>query len=158
MKSNSRVKRFIAIGAIAAGSIAAVTPTLTSAAGTGIDAATTTTTTIKPATTTTTKTTPTSTTIKSTATTIKIKVTTATTTNAVTKKYEVVAGIFTTKAKAKAQIVALKQAKFTKFTIKTIGLKFAVVEASLTKTQATKLAKRINAIVTLGPAHTKKLA
>lgn len=157
MKSNSRVKRFIAIGAIAAGSIAAVTPTLTSAAGTGIDAATTTTT-IKPATTTTTKTTPTSTTIKSTATTIKIKVTTATTTNAVTKKYEVVAGIFTTKAKAKAQIVALKQAKFTKFTIKTIGLKFAVVEASLTKTQATKLAKQINAIVTLGPAHTKKLA
>lgn len=156
MKSNSRVKRFIAIGAIAAGSIAAVTPTLTSAAGTGIDAATTTTTT--PATTTTTKTAPTTTTIKTTATTIKIKPKTATTTTAVTKKYEVVAGIFTTKAKARAQIAALKKAKFTKFTIKTIGSKFAVVEASLTKTQATKLAKQINAIVTLGSAHTKKLA
>jgi cell division septation protein DedD len=149
MQTNSKVKRFIVIGAIAASSIAAVAPTLTSATGTGIDAATTTT---APATTTPT------TMVKTTTTTIKIKAKTPTSTASVTKKYEVVAGIFTTKAKARAKIAALKQAKYPKFTIKNIGTKFAVVDASLTKTQATKLARQINAIATLGPAHIKRLA
>jgi cell division septation protein DedD len=149
MQTNSKVKRFIVIGAIAASSIAAVAPTLTSATGTGIDAAMTTT---APATTTPT------TMVKTTTTTIKIKAKTPTSTASVTKKYEVVAGIFTTKAKARAKIAALKQAKYPKFTIKNIGTKFAVVDASLTKTQATKLARQINAIATLGPAHIKRLA
>lgn len=152
MQTNSKVKRFIVIGAIAASSIAAVAPTLTSATGTGIDAATTTTATTAPATTTPT------TMVKTTTTTIKIKAKTPTSTASVTKKYEVVAGIFTTKAKARVKIAALKQAKYPKFTIKNIGTKFAVVDASLTKTQATKLARQINAIATLGPAHIKRLA
>lgn len=151
MQTNSKVKRFIVIGAIAASSIAAVAPTLTSATGTGIDAATTTTATTAPATTPTTM-------VKTTTTTIKIKAKTPTSTASVTKKYEVVAGIFTTKAKARAKIAALRQAKYPKFTIKNIGTKFAVVDASLTKTQATKLARQINAIATLGPAHIKRLA
>lgn len=151
MQTNSKVKRFIVIGAIAASSIAAVAPTLTSATGTGIDAATTTTATTAPATTPTTM-------VKTTTTTIKIKAKTPTSTASVTKKYEVVAGIFTTKAKARAKITALRQAKYPKFTIKNIGTKFAVVDASLTKTQATKLARQINAIATLGPAHIKRLA
>ena len=150
MKSNSKVKRFIVIGAIVASSIAAVAPTLTSAAGTGIDAVTTTAT---PATTTTKPTTG-----KSTTTTITVKAKAPSSAAAVTKKYEVVAGIFPTKAKAQAKIAALKKANFPKFTIKPIGNKFAVVEASLTKIQATKLAKQINAIAALGPAHIKRLA
>lgn len=157
MKNNSRVKRFVAIGAIAASSIAAVAPTLTSAAGTGTDAVTKTTT---PATTTTTtsKTTPTTTTtVKSTTTTIKGKVKSPSNAAVVTNKYEVVAGIFATRTQARAKISALKKAGFRKFTIKPIGNKFAVVEASLTKTQATNLAKQINKVAALGPAHIKKL-
>jgi hypothetical protein len=72
--------------------------------------------------------------------------------------YEVVAGIFTTKAKAQAQVDALKAAKFAKFKIKNISPKFAVVRINLTKAQATKLAKRVTATKGLGKARIKKIS
>ena len=142
MSDHARVKRIVVVAAIAASSIVAAVPTLTSATGAGrVDAVTTTT---KAATTTTT--------------TINAKTTTTTGTTTTSKNYEVVAGIFLTKAKAQAQIDALTKAKFTKFTIKNISPKFAVVKASLTKAQATKLAKQINTNATVGKARIKKLA
>ena len=144
MDNKTRVKRVVVIGAIAAGSILAAVPSLTSAASTGSPAAATSTT-VAGATTTTVK--PTITTVKAT-----------TTTAAAAKNYEVVAGIYTTQAKAQARIDALTRAKFKKFTIKKVGSKFAVVKASLTKDQAKKLAKQVNANKTLGSARIKKLA
>jgi len=141
MSDHARVKRIVVVATIAASSIVAAVPTLTSATGAGrVDAVTTTT---KAATTTTT---------------INAKTTTTTGTTTTSKNYEVVAGIFLTKAKAQAQIDALTKAKFTKFTIKNISPKFAVVKASLTKAQATKLAKQINTNATVGKARIKKLA
>ena len=141
MRKTSRIKRIVVMGAISAGSLVAAVPALTSASGAGsVNAAATTTTTAKASTTTT------STPVK------------ATTRKTVTANYEVVAGIFLTKAKAQSQIDALAKAKFTKFTIKVVTKKFAVVKASLSKAQATKLARQINANATLGKARIKKLS
>jgi len=95
------------------------------------------------------------TTSTSTTTTTTTKTASATT---ATKNYEVVAGIFLTKATAQAQIAALKKAKFNSFKIKNISPKFAVVRASLTKARATTLAKQINTHGHLGKARIKKLA
>ena len=74
------------------------------------------------------------------------------------KNYEVVDGIFSTKANAQARIDALKKAKVKKFKIKEISPQFAVVRAKLTKDEATKLAKQINDAGGLGKARIKKLA
>ena len=149
-RNTSRVKRVVIMGAIVGASLVAAVPTLTSATGAGsVNAATTTT--KKASTSTTTK--------GSTTTTVKAsKASKASKTiKTVANKYEVVAGIFATKAEAQAQIAALTKAKFTKFTIKPVTKKFAVVKASLTKAQATKLAKQINTNATLGKARVKKL-
>ena len=148
MDNKTRAKRVVVLGAIAAGSILAAVPSLTSAtsatsAGSNVAA---TSTTVAGATTTTTA--------KPKTTTIK----TTTTSSAVAKNYEVVAGIYSTQAKAQAHIDALTKAKFKNFTIKKVSSKFAVVKASLTKSQAKTLAKQINANKGLGTARIKKLA
>jgi GGDEF domain-containing protein len=70
--------------------------------------------------------------------------------------YEVVDGIYTTEAAAKAQIKKLTTAKFADFTVKPITGKFAVVHAGLTNAEATDLASKINA-ASLGPARIKAL-
>ena len=82
--------------------------------------------------------------------------TTTTVADSTATNYEVVDGIFTTKTAAQAKIDKLTAAKFTKFTIKPIPGKFAVVKAGLTKAEATDLAAKINA-ANLGPARIKAL-
>jgi cell division septation protein DedD len=82
--------------------------------------------------------------------------TTTTVPDATATNYEVVDGIFTTKADAQAKIDKLTAAKFTKFTIKPIPGEFAVVKAGLTKAEATDLMTKINA-ANLGPARIKAL-
>ena len=82
--------------------------------------------------------------------------TTTTVAGSTAANYEVVDGIFTTKAAAQAQIDKLTAAKFTKFTIKPTSAKFAVVKAGLTQTEATDLVTKINA-ANLGPARIKAL-
>ena len=146
MENKTRVKRVVVIGAIAAGSVLAAVPSLTSATSAG-SVVSATSTTVTGATTTT---------LKPKTTTLKPKTTNSGT--AVAKNYEVVAGIYSTQAKAQTHIDKLTNAQFTNFTIKNVGSKFAVVKASLTKTQAKKLAKQINANKTLGRARIKKLA
>jgi cell division septation protein DedD len=73
--------------------------------------------------------------------------TTATTvpgSSSTTKDWEVVGGIFTTKTAAQTQIDKLTAAKFTGFSIKVVGAKFAAVLPGLTNTAATTLAAKIN--------------
>ena len=84
--------------------------------------------------------------------------TTTTTTVAGTSatNYEVVDGIYTTKTAAQAQIDKLTLAKFPNFTIKPISGKFAVVQAGLTKAEATDLVAKIDA-ANLGPSRIKAL-
>jgi uncharacterized membrane protein len=65
-------------------------------------------------------------------------------TAATTTDWEVVGGIFTTKAAAQSQIDKLIAAKFTGFSIKVVGAKFAAVLPGLTKADATALAAKIN--------------
>ena len=142
MENKIRVKRVVLIGAIVAGSTLAAVPSLTSA------------TSVEPAAATTTAAGTTTTTVKPTTTTVK----TTTGATVAPKNYEVVAGIYTTHAKATAHIEALTKAKFTGFTIKKVNAKFAVVKASLTKAQAKQLAKRITGKKILGSARVKKLA
>ena len=82
--------------------------------------------------------------------------TTTTVAGATATNWEVVDGIFTTKTAAQAKIDKLTAAKFTKFTIKPITGKFAVVKAGLTKAEATDLMTKINA-ANLGPSRIKAL-
>jgi hypothetical protein len=65
-------------------------------------------------------------------------------TSATATDWEVVGGIFTTKSAAQKQIDKLTAAKFTGFSIKVVGAKFAAVLPGLTKTDATALAAKIN--------------
>ena len=58
--------------------------------------------------------------------------------------WEVVGGIFTTKAAAQSQIDKLTKAKFTGFSLKAVGAKTAAVLPGLTKADATALAAKIN--------------
>lgn len=141
MGNSWRIRRLVVVSVIGVGSLMTIAVSgLPSWSGVAlVEAATTTSTS-----TTTTTTAPTTT-----------KTASATT---ATKNYEVVAGIFLTKATAQAQIAALKKAKFNSFTIKNISPKFAVVRASLTKARATTLAKQINTHGHLGKARIKKLA
>ena len=85
--------------------------------------------------------------------------TTTPTTNVVSSSstnYEVVAGIYTTRSAAQAQIDKLASANFSTFTIKPITGKFAVVHAGLTKVEATDLMTKIDA-ANLGPSRIKAL-
>ena len=61
-----------------------------------------------------------------------------------TTDWEVVGGIFTTKTAAQKQIDKLTAAKFTGFSVKVVGAKFAAVLPGLTKADATALAAKIN--------------
>ncbi|MBK5331088.1 MAG: SPOR domain-containing protein, partial [Ilumatobacteraceae bacterium] len=65
-------------------------------------------------------------------------------TSATTTDWEVVGGIFTTKAAAQSQIDKLTAAKFTGFSLKAVGAKTAAVLPGLTKADATALAAKIN--------------
>jgi cell division septation protein DedD len=85
----------------------------------------------------------------------------AVTTTTVTKtpgtgKYEVVDGIFSSQTNANARIAALTAAHFTKFTIKVIPLKFAVVRVGLTKTKALALVAAIK-VAKIGAPRIKKI-
>lgn len=93
-----------------------------------------------------------------TTTTTRPATTVAATTSKAAVGYEVVAGIFTTKANAQAQIAALKAGAFKQFKIKNIAPKVAVVRTGLTKAQADALAAKINARKTLGKARVKKIS
>ena len=59
--------------------------------------------------------------------------------------WEVVGGIFTTKAAAQGQIDKLTAAKFIGFSLKPVGAKTAAVLPGLTKSAATDMAAKINA-------------
>ena len=61
-----------------------------------------------------------------------------------TTDWEVVGGIFTTKAAAQSQIDKLTAAKFTGFSPKAVGAKTAAVLPGLTKADATAMAAKIN--------------
>ena len=61
-----------------------------------------------------------------------------------TTDWEVVGGIFTTKAAAQSQLDKLTAAKFTGFSLKAVGAKTAVVLPGLTKAEATAMAAKIN--------------
>lgn len=65
-------------------------------------------------------------------------------TSSTTKDYEVVGGIFTTKPAAQSQIDKLTAAKFSGFSIKAVGAKFAAVLPGLTNAEATAMATKIN--------------
>ena len=71
-------------------------------------------------------------------------VSTSSSASATTTDWEVVGGIFTTKTAAQKQIDKLTAAKFTGFSIKVVGAKFAAVLPGLTKADATALAAKIN--------------
>ena len=66
------------------------------------------------------------------------------TSSSTTADWEVVGGIFTTKSAAQKQIDKLTAAKFSGFSIKAVGAKFAAVLPGLTKADATALAAKIN--------------
>lgn len=70
---------------------------------------------------------------------------TPTTISASAKDWEVVVGIFSTKALAQAQLDKLTKAGFAGFTIKPLPSKFAVVKVGFTNAEATALMKKINA-------------
>ncbi len=78
-----------------------------------------------------------------TTTTTKPAVTTPATVSATAKDWEVVVGIFTTKALAQAQLDKLTKAGFAGFTIKPLPSKFAVVKVGFTNAEATALMKKI---------------
>ena len=71
-------------------------------------------------------------------------VTTSSSASSTTTDWEVVGGIFTTKTAAQKQIDKLTAAKFTGFSIKIVGAKFAAVLPGLTKADAAALAAKIN--------------
>jgi hypothetical protein len=71
-------------------------------------------------------------------------VSTSSSTSSSTTDYEVVGGIFATKTAAQSQIDKLTAAKFTGFSIKATGAKFAAVLPGLTKADATSMAAKIN--------------
>ena len=80
-----------------------------------------------------------------TATTFHLTTTTSSSSSSsTTKDWEVVGGIFTTKAAAQSQIDKLTAAKFTGFSLKAVGAKTAAVLPGLTKADATALAAKIN--------------
>lgn len=95
-----------------------------------------------------TTTTPTATTKAGSTTTTKAGSTTtkagSTTVASTGTNFEVVAGIFSSSAKAQAQIDKLTKATFTGFSIKPTGTQFAVILAGLTNAQASDLAKKIS--------------
>jgi cell division septation protein DedD len=66
------------------------------------------------------------------------------TSSSTTTDWEVVGGIFTTKAAAQSQIDKLTAAKFTGFSLKAVGAKTAAVLPGLTKAAATAMAAKIN--------------
>jgi len=70
--------------------------------------------------------------------------------------YEVVAGIYTTSAKAQAQIDKLTAATFVGFSIKPVSGKFAVVLPGLTSVVASGMVTKIDA-AGLGPSRVKQL-
>ena len=70
--------------------------------------------------------------------------------------FEVVAGIYTTSAKAQAQIDKLTAADFAGFSIKPVTGKFAVVLPGLTNSVASAMVTKINA-AGLGPSRVKQL-
>jgi len=70
--------------------------------------------------------------------------TSSSTSSSTTKDWEVVGGIFTTKAAAQSQIDKLTAAKFTGFSLKAVGAKTAAVLPGLTKADATAMAGKIN--------------
>jgi hypothetical protein len=70
--------------------------------------------------------------------------------------FEVVAGIYTTSAKAQAQIDRLTAANFAGFSIKPVTGKFAVVLPGLTNAVASAMVTKINA-AGLGPSRVKQL-
>lgn len=82
-------------------------------------------------------------TTKAGATTATTKAPTGSTVASTGTNYEVVAGIFSTSAKAQAQIDKLTKATFTGFSIKPTSGKFAVILAGMTNADATALAKKI---------------
>ena len=137
MTSSWKTRRLVAMSAIAVGSLVLVAvPEVSSVSGAALVTTTTSTTT----------------------TTTAPKTTTAASATKASKNYEVVDGIFSSKANAQARIDKLKSAKFKSFKIKNISPQFAVVRANLTKAAATKLAKQINVHGKLGKARIKKLA
>lgn len=77
-------------------------------------------------------------------------------TGASATNFEVVAGIYTTSAKAQAQIDKLTAANFTGFSIKPITGKFAVVLPGLTSAVASAMVTKIDA-AGLGPSRVKQL-
>jgi hypothetical protein len=83
-------------------------------------------------------------TVAATTTVAAAQISTSATTTSTTKDYEVVGGIFTTKTAAQKQIDKLTAAKFTGFSIKAVGAKFAAVQPGLTNANATALAAKIN--------------
>lgn len=70
--------------------------------------------------------------------------------------FEVVAGIYTTSAKAQAQIDKLTAANFAGFSIKPVTGKFAVVLPGLTNSVASAMVTKIDA-AGLGPSRVKQL-
>lgn len=82
--------------------------------------------------------------VGATTTTIKAGGTTLTTLNATAKDWEVVVGIFTTKALAQTQLDKLTKAGITGFSVKVLPTKFAVVKVGFTNSEATVLMKQIN--------------
>jgi hypothetical protein len=68
----------------------------------------------------------------------------ASSSSSTTTDWEVVGGIFTTKAAAQSQIDKLTAAKFTGFSLKAVGAKTAAVLPGLTKADATAMAAKIN--------------
>ena len=83
--------------------------------------------------------------------------TTATTApSATATNFEVVEGIYTTKALAQAKLDKLTQASLAGFSIKTLTSTFAVVKAGLTNAEATALVKKVDA-AGFGPSRVKQL-
>lgn len=83
--------------------------------------------------------------------------TTATTApSATATNFEVVEGIYTTKALAQAKLDKLTKAGVTGFSIKTLTSSFAVVKADLTNAEATALVKKVDA-AGFGPSRVKQL-
>jgi hypothetical protein len=68
----------------------------------------------------------------------------ASSSSSTTTDWEVVGGIFTTKAAAQSQIDKLTAAKFTGFSLKAVGAKTAAVLPGLTQADATAMAAKIN--------------
>ncbi len=91
-----------------------------------------------------------------TATTTAGSATTTTVASATAKTWEVVEGVYTTKALATAEITKLTKAGFAGFTVKAVLPSYAVVLAGLTNAKATDLASKVTK-AGFGPARTKNL-